>query len=67
MHYLCLIYVLRSCNYSSNVPSHVKTWKLSAVTHHTHSETDQWTEVAGDLQSLSLPHLIWAAVWQQAP
>lgn len=50
MHYLCLIYVLRSCNYSSKVPPHVKTGKL------THSQTDQWTEVASDLSV--------AAPWQ---
>lgn len=33
MHYLCLIYVIRSCDYSSNVPSHVKTREPSAVAH----------------------------------
>lgn len=35
MHYLCLIYVLRSSNYLSNVPPCVKTWKLSAAAHGT--------------------------------
>lgn len=38
MHYLCLIYVLRSANYLSNVPTYVKTWKLRAVTHDTCSK-----------------------------
>lgn len=33
MHNLCLIYVLRSCDYSSNVPSYVKTRDPSAVAH----------------------------------
>lgn len=43
MHYLCLIYVLRSSNYLSNVPPCVKTWKLSAAAHGTRRRTHQWT------------------------
>lgn len=53
MHYLCLIYVLRSSNYLSNVPSYVKTWKLSAVTHDTCGKHISGQEVTGDLLSLS--------------
>lgn len=65
MHYLCLIYVLRSSNYLSNVPSYVKTWKLSAVTHDTRSKHISGQEVTGELCSLSQESLIQATVWQQ--
>jgi len=53
MHYLCLIYVLRSSNYLSNVPSQVKTWKLSAVTHGARREHISGQEVTGDLRAMS--------------
>lgn len=65
MHYLCLIYVLRSSNYLSNVPSYVKTWKLSAVTHDTRSKHISGQEVAGDLGSLSQESLIQATMQQE--
>lgn len=54
MLYLCVIYVLRSCDYSSNVPSHVKTRKPRAVAHS--QRKDQWTEVTGDLPTGSMAH-----------
>lgn len=53
MHYLCLIYVLKSSNYLSNVPSYVKTWKLRAVIHDTSSKHISGQEVTGDHHSLS--------------
>lgn len=53
MHYLCLIYVLKSSDYLSNVPSYVKTWKLSAVIHDTCSKHISGQEVMGDQHSLS--------------
>lgn len=40
-------------NYLSNIPSYVKIWKLSAVTHDTHSKHISGQEVTGDFQSLS--------------
>lgn len=65
MHYLCLICVLRSSNYLSNVPSYVKTWKLSAVTHDTRSKHISGQEATGDLGSLSEESLIQETVWQE--
>lgn len=65
MHYLCLIYVLRASIYLSNIPSYVKTWKLSAVTHDTCSKHISGQEVTGDLHSLSQESLIQATVWQE--
>lgn len=53
MHYLCLIYVLKSSNYLSNVPSYVKTWKLSAVIHDRCSKHISGQEVTWDLRLLS--------------
>lgn len=67
MHYLCLIYVLRSSNYLSNVPSYVKTWKLSAVTHDTPCKHISGQDVTGDLHSLSRWSPIRATARQQDP
>lgn len=64
MHYLCLIYVLKSSDYLSNVPSYVKTWKLSAVIHVTCSKHISGQEVMGDHRSLSQESLVKDA-WQR--
>lgn len=58
MHYLCLIYVLKSSDYLSNVPSYVKTWKFSAVIHDACSKHISGHEVMGDQRSLSRTSLV---------
>lgn len=66
---LCIIYASFMCWGPATIhqmsPLMSKHGNRALLLTHTRGETDQWTGVAGDLQSLSLPGIIQAGVWQR--